>query len=79
LAPGDELIAVGGWRIRRLDDALRTLAGDGATPFLVGRDQRVLTIAVAAASLAGSGAVQLELAEKADADARRRREAWIGG
>jgi predicted metalloprotease with PDZ domain len=79
LAPGDELIAVGGWRIRRLDDALRTLAGDGATPFLVGRDQRVLTVAVDAASLAGSGAVQLRLAENADADARRRREAWIGG
>ena len=25
LAPGDELIAVDGWRLRRLDDALRVL------------------------------------------------------
>jgi predicted metalloprotease with PDZ domain len=25
LAPGDELLAVGGWRLRRLDDAARVL------------------------------------------------------
>ena len=79
LAPGDELIAVGGWRIRRLDDALRALAADGETPLVIGRDQRLLTLAVGGASLVGAGAVQLKMAENADADARRRCEAWIAG
>ena len=31
LAPGDELIAAAGWRLRRLDDAARVLPQDGAT------------------------------------------------
>ena len=79
LAPGDELIAVGGWRVRRLDDALRALAPEGETPLLVGRDQRVLTLAIDGASLVGAGAVQLKPAEKADAEARRRYEAWNAG
>ena len=79
LAPNDELIAVGGWRFRRLDDALRALAPEGETPILVSRDQRVLTLAIEAAALAGAGAVQLQPADKADAQARRRYEAWIAG
>jgi predicted metalloprotease with PDZ domain len=81
LAPGDELIAVGGWRIRRLDDALRTLAPEGETTWLVGRDQRVIALPIAAASLApaDAGSLQLKLADTADAEARRRFEAWTSG
>jgi predicted metalloprotease with PDZ domain len=79
LAPGDELIAAGGWRIRRLDDALRALVPDGETPLLVSRDQRLLTLALDGAVLTGTGAVQLKPVEKADAEARRRYEAWIAG
>jgi predicted metalloprotease with PDZ domain len=79
LASGDELIAAGGWRIRRLDDALRALVPVGETPLLVSRDQRLLTLALAGASLTGGGAVQLKPGEKADAEARRRFEAWIAG
>jgi len=81
LAPGDELIAVGGWRVRRLDDALRVLATEGETPIVVGRDQRLLTLALSSSALAGAeaGAVQLKPAEKADVEARRRYEAWIAG
>ena len=77
-AAGDELLAAGGWRLRRLDDALRCSGAGPNTEWLVGRDQRVLTLAVAAASIAGadSGAVQLKVAEVPDADARRRFEAW---
>ncbi len=81
LAAGDELLAVGGWRVRRLDDALRALAPAGATPLLVARDQRVVTLALDAATLgrADAGATQLKPAEKADAEARRRYEAWTLG
>ncbi|MEO8311675.1 MAG: PDZ domain-containing protein, partial [Caldimonas sp.] len=81
LAPGDELIAAAGWRLRRLDDAARVLPLDGTTTLLVGRDQRVLSMPLAVASLASpeAGALQLKPAEKADAGARRLHEAWIAG
>ena len=81
LAPGDELLAADGWRLRRLDDALRALAPEGDTTLLVGRDQRVLSLPLASASLAGleAGAVQLKPAENADGEARRLYEAWIAG
>ncbi len=81
VAPGDELIAIDGWRLRRLDDATRVMAQEGTTTLLVGRDQRVLSLSLAIGSLAAAdaGVVQLKPAEKADAEMRRLREAWIGG
>ena len=79
LAPGDELLAANGWRLRRLDDALRVLASP--TRLLVGRDQRVFEVVVDPSTLAGaeSGAVQLHIAADAPEAARALREAWIGG
>ncbi len=44
LAAGDEILALRGWRIRRLDDAVRLLDGEAEAPLLVARDQRVLTL-----------------------------------
>jgi predicted metalloprotease with PDZ domain len=80
LAAGDELIAAGGWRLRRLDDALRTIAPEQDTMLLVGRDQRVLPVALPAQWLAANaGAVQLRAAEGASGDARRLYEAWLAG
>ncbi len=81
LAPGDELLAAGGWRLRRLDDALRALAPEGDTTLLVGRDQRIIAIALPADSLGaiGAGSVQLKPVEGAGGDARRLYEAWIAG
>ncbi|MGZ5156500.1 MAG: M61 family metallopeptidase [Caldimonas sp.] len=81
LSPGDELIGVGGWRLRRLDDALRHLPATGPVPLVVGRDQRLLSLALDAGLLAGneSGAVQLRRAEGATAEARALGEAWISG
>ena len=81
LAPGDELLAAGGWRLRRLDDALRSLPSEGETTLLVGRDQRVFAVALPVDSLAanGAGSVQLKPADGAGVDARRLYEAWIAG
>ena len=81
LAPGDEIIAIAGWRVRRLDDALRALPAEGETALVVGRDQRLLTLPLVVASLAGAeaGALQLKPIEKTDAETRRRYEAWTGG
>ena len=78
---GDELIGVGGWRLRRLDDTLRFVAPGAPAPLVVGRDQRLLELRFDPAALAGddSGAVQLRRAEAASADAQRLREAWISG
>ncbi|MEO7057716.1 MAG: PDZ domain-containing protein, partial [Caldimonas sp.] len=81
LSAGDELIAAGGWRLRRLEDALRCVDGEGETPWLVGRDQRVVEIAVDAAlpGPADAGAVTLKAAAAANAEARALHEAWIAG
>ena len=82
VAPGDEPIAVAGWRLRRLDDAPRAAARKGRRCFSVGRDQRVLSLPLDVASLAATeaGAKQLKPAEKADATARVAcTEAWIAG
>jgi hypothetical protein len=67
--------------VRRLDDALRALPADGEAALVVGRDQRLLTLTLGVASLAGAdaGALQLKPSEKADAETRRRYEAWTGG
>jgi len=82
LAAGDELIGVGGWRLRRLDDALRYVGPGGAVaPICVARDQRLLELCFDAGLLAGddSGAVQLRRLDGASAEARRLGEAWISG
>jgi predicted metalloprotease with PDZ domain len=81
LAPGDEILAVDGWRVRRLDDALRALPAEGQATLVAGRDQRLLSVPLALATLAGAeaGAVQLKPVEKMDAETRRRYEAWTLG
>jgi hypothetical protein len=73
LAAGDEILALRGWRIRRLDDAVRLLDGDAEAPLLVARDQRVLTLPLALPSAEAStaGAVALKPAPKPAADAQR--------
>jgi len=81
LAAGDELIGVGGWRLRRLDDALRFAAPSGATPLCIARDQRLLDLRFDPGLLAGdeSGPVQLRRVDGATPEARRLGEAWISG
>jgi predicted metalloprotease with PDZ domain len=79
LSAGDELLAAGGWRLRRLEDALRCLDESGPTPLLVSRDQRVLALGLDAASLEGEGAVQLRRSESAGAAQRALCEAWLTG
>ena len=81
LAAGDELIGVGGWRLRRLDDALRFAAPAGATPLCIARDQRLLDLRFDPGLLAGdeSGPVQLRRVDGATPEARRLGEAWISG
>ena len=81
LAAGDEILALRGWRMRRLDDAVRLLDGEAEAPLLVARDQRVLTLPLI---LAERGDERGAVALRAGAEAGRRRaralsKAWLAG
>jgi predicted metalloprotease with PDZ domain len=80
LSPGDEIFAVQGWRVRRLDDALAWLAAGETLELLVVRDQRVLTLRVAPPEAKSAPrAASLVLAEKAPKAAVALRRAWLQG
>lgn len=87
LCAGDEIIGCQGWRLRRLDDALLTLApGQQQLQLLISRDQRLLDVqldlpsaSVAATVGASTTPVQLCLADKAPARALSLRRAWLTG
>jgi len=78
VAAGDEILAVNGWRLRRLDDAQRVIDAGRSADLLVARDQRVLTLQLV---LPGDAAVGAPVALVADAkpgkSAQALREAWL--
>ena len=79
LSAGDELLAVDGWRIRRLDDAQAWVQRDQPFELLLVRDQRVMQLYLrpdAAAPLAGT--VSLLLDDKPGRAVAARRRAWLG-
>ena len=79
LAAGDELLAVAGWRVRRLDDALRVLEAGTAQPWLVARDQRVLSLPLRLpADGDAGGAIALRPAAAPAKAAAALRKAWLG-
>jgi predicted metalloprotease with PDZ domain len=80
LAAGDEVLAIAGWRVRRLDDALRVLRADAAQPWLVARDQRVLALPLRlpAAAAPAAGAIALKPAAAPAKPAAALRKAWLG-
>jgi predicted metalloprotease with PDZ domain len=82
IAAGDELLAVAGWRLRRLDDALRLLTPGTPAELLIARDQRVLSLALTLPPPkdgAELGAVALALVDKPAKAALARRKAWLSG
>jgi len=77
LTAGDEVLAVNGWRIRRLDEAQRVLAADGAAAVLLVRDQRILTLDLTLDEAAENGALTFGLiAEETPQAAPSMRQAW---
>lgn len=76
LAAGDELIALDGWRLRKLDDLPALGAFAQPTSLLACRDQQLLTLTLPAVE-AVPGAVQLGLKAPDEGDARQRRERWL--
>lgn len=79
IAAGDEILAVAGWRVRRLDEALRLLVPGRPAQCLVARDQRVLTLDLVLPADASIGApVNLVADAKPGKAALALREAWLG-
>jgi len=78
LSAGDELLAVDGWRLRRLDDARAWMrAGQPAELTLV-RDQRLRSVRLRAPAAAAAGGVQLKLDDKPSPAALALRREWLG-
>ena len=79
VSAGDELLAVDGWRVRRLDDALAWVGRDQPFELLLVREQRVLTLPVKPADAPHAApTVALRLADKPGRAALARRRAWLG-
>ncbi len=78
VSAGDELLAVDGWRIRRLDEALAWIQRNQVFELLLVRDQRVLRLRLkpGLGSLQAD-AVSLHLQDKPGRTEARRRRAWL--
>ena len=77
VSAGDELLAVDGWRIRRLDDAQQWLAAGQAFDLLLARDQRMLSLSVQPEGVA-QPTLALSLSDKPAAAAASLRRGWLG-
>jgi predicted metalloprotease with PDZ domain len=78
LSPGDELLAVNGWRLRRLEDARQWLAGNQPFELLLSRDQRVLSLTVTPPARPAANTITLTLDELPTPAALALRRAWLG-
>ena len=81
LSSGDEILAVDGWRVRRLDDALAWIRTGAAFDLLVVRQGRVRTLRVGergADQRHDASPRSLKLAAAPNAATRARRAAWLG-
>jgi len=79
---GDELLALDGWRLRRLDDALRLAQPGKKGSFMVARDQRVMQLQAmwpTAAAAGTLGGVNLVVDAKPEPAALALRKAWLAG
>ena len=79
VSAGDELLAVDGWRVRRLDDALQWTVRDRAFELLLARERRLHTLRLepdARSPLRRQWRLALDDAAQRPALARRR--AWLG-
>ena len=79
LSPGDEVVAVDDWRVRRLDDLTRLIDAKRPSKLLVARDQRMLTLELTLPAAPDSGAVSLTAApaDKTPQAASALRRAWL--
>jgi predicted metalloprotease with PDZ domain len=77
LSAGDEVVAVAGWRVRRLDDATRLITAGVPAPLLVVRDQRVMTLSLVLPTTSVEGTVSLQHSPKPSKAAAALSKAWL--
>jgi predicted metalloprotease with PDZ domain len=78
LSAGDELLAVDGWRVRRLDDARAWVRAGQTVELTCVRDQRLRTLRLRMPEAAATGTVQLKLAESPAPATHALRREWLG-
>ncbi len=78
VSAGDELLAVDGWRIRRLDEAQQWLEPGRDFELLLVRDQRLLRTTLQPGSAVSATQTALGLSSKPAARVLALRKAWIG-
>ncbi len=78
VAAGDELLAINGWRIRRLDDARAWWSPTQPCELLLVRDGRVRQVELQAGGPAPPATVSLALAAAPTAEALALRRGWLG-
>ncbi len=81
LSAGDEIVAVDGWRVRRLDDAQNWIRTGAAFDLLVVRQQRMRSLPVAERGVERRGDAaprSLKLSAAPNAATRHRRIDWLG-
>jgi predicted metalloprotease with PDZ domain len=76
LAAGDELLALGDWRVVKPEDLALYGAFEQPQPLLVSRDRRLLRLTLPASS--AEGAVALSWQARPAARVKRLRAAWLG-
>jgi predicted metalloprotease with PDZ domain len=76
LSAGDEILALGDWRVVKPEDLTLYGAFEQALPLLVSRDRRLMRLTLPEVREV-DGAVSLALQGKPAAAVRRRREAWL--
>jgi predicted metalloprotease with PDZ domain len=76
--PGDELLAIDGWRLRRFDDARAWLVPGQSCELLLVRDQRLRGLRVLPPSQPAVAGVALRPDPQAAPAALARRRAWLG-
>ena len=82
LCAGDEILALQGWRVRRLDDAVQWLPAGGASEveLLVARDQRIVRCVIdSRAPRVGLPTMVWSTTGEAGSAPVRRRQAWWSG
>ncbi len=77
VAAGDELLAVDGWRVRRLDDARAWIGHLQPVALMAVRDQRLVQLTLTPEA-AKPSSVTLKLADKPTPAARALRREWLG-
>ena len=79
LSAGDEVLGLGDWRLRRLDDLLRLLTPGQPAVLLVSRDQRLLRLSIEVPDRKMlAGVVNLTADAQAPRAALALRSAWLG-